>query len=162
MPRQCVTERLWFDDLSGCHAATGSAEAIAIVHACKDPCHRNAVGYGDKALPNTHPDYLWLERPHNLYLNLVDPPVPLFKLESFAAFFAFVDREIVERPVLIHCNKGESRAPSLTLLYMAKRLRMLPDDSYVSAAEAFRAKYTYLPGRGIATFLEQNWAHLGS
>jgi hypothetical protein len=31
---------------------------------------------------------------------------------------------------LIHCNKAESRYPSLTLLQMAKRLRLSPNESY--------------------------------
>jgi predicted protein tyrosine phosphatase len=81
-------------------------------------------------------------------------------LPSFEAFLKFVDREIAERPVLIHCNQGESRAPSLTLLYMAKRLDALPCDSYVAAATEFRRKYTYNPGRGIETWLTTNWSKI--
>ncbi len=160
MARHHVTEKLCFDDLSGCLKEKEIGK-IAIVHACKEPCHRHAVGYQDRSLDSGHPHYLWLEKPHHLYLNMIDPPAPLFKPESFAAFFRFVDREITQRPVLIHCNKGESRAPSLTLLYMAKRLGLLPNESYQAAAAAFSAKYPYKPGKGIATYLEKNWNGLG-
>ncbi|MBI1326029.1 MAG: hypothetical protein GC136_00125 [Alphaproteobacteria bacterium] len=157
MPRIYVTDNLCFDDLSGC----GNASAdMAVVHACKDPCHKRAVGY-TKSLEITHKNYLWLEAGRHLYLNMVDPPVPLFKPESFTKFFEFVDRAIKTRPVLIHCNKGESRAPSLTLLYMAMRLGLLPNDSYEAAAAKFRALHPYKPGQGIAMFLSQNWKSLG-
>ncbi|MDP9175312.1 MAG: hypothetical protein M3O30_15830 [Planctomycetota bacterium] len=155
--RMVITDRLSFGNESDCtHTADGS---IAVVHACKHPCHRHAVGYTN-TLPNTHPSYLVLERGHHLYLNLIDPPAPLFMMPSFEAFLRFVDREIAERPILIHCNQGESRAPSLTLLYMAKRLGLLPADTYSVAAEAFRQKYPYNPGRGIQSWLTTNWSKI--
>ena len=155
--RTVITDRLSYGNESECtHSTDGS---IAVVHACKHPCHRHAVGYTN-TLPNTHSNYLLLERGHHLYLNLIDPPAPLFMMPSFEAFLRFVDREIAERPVLIHCNQGESRAPSLTLLYMAKRLAALPSDSYAAAATAFRQKDTYNPGRGIETWLTTNWSKI--
>lgn len=157
MPRTQIHDRLFFDDIGGC----GDDPAFSYVHACKDPCHRAQVGYVKNLVP-THPQYLATERPRHLYLNLVDPPVPLFKPKSFQIFFEFVDREIVLRPVLIHCNKGESRAPSLALLYAAKRLRILPDESYEVARKVFEERYPYKPGLGIATFLNDHWADLGA
>ncbi|HEY1686485.1 MAG TPA: hypothetical protein VGG19_17105 [Tepidisphaeraceae bacterium] len=153
--RTIISERLSFGNESACtHITDGT---IAVVHACKEPCHRNAVGYSTRTIPNTHPNYLALEHGHHLYLNLIDPPQPLFMIPSFEAFLRFVDREIAERPVLIHCNQGESRAPSLTLLYMAKRLAILPNESYSAAATAFRQTHAYNPRRGIQTWLITNW-----
>lgn len=156
--RILINERLSFGNESACtHITDGT---IAVVHACKEPCHRGAVGYTTRSIPSHHPNYLVLERGHHLYLNLIDPPQPLFMMPSFEAFLKFVDREIAERPVLIHCNQGESRAPSLTLLYMAKRLDALPSDSYAGAATVFRQKYAYNPGRGIETWLTTNWSKI--
>jgi hypothetical protein len=153
--RILINERLSFGNESACTDITDGT--IAVVHACKEPCHRGAVGYSTRTIPSNHPNYLVLERGHHLYLNLIDPPAPLFMLPSFEAFLKFVDREIAERPVLIHCNQGESRAPSLTLPYMAKRLDALPSVSYAAAAIAFRQNYAYNPGRGIETWLTTNW-----
>ena len=153
--RTSVSDRLSFGDESECsHLRDGS---LAVVHACKDPCHRHSVGYTTRTIARGHPNYLFLERDHHLYLNLIDPEQPLFMMTSFDAFLRFVDREIVDRPVLIHCNQGESRAPSLTLLYMAKRLGSLPNDSYESAATAFRVQFRYSPSRGIQIWLTNNW-----
>ena len=148
-----VTDRLSFGDESECcHARDGS---LAVVHACKTPCHKGAVGYTTTSLSNGHPHYLSYEEPHHLYLNLIDPPIPLFMLPSFDTFLRFVDGEIGARPVLIHCNQGESRAPSLALLYMAKRLGTLPNDSYESAASAFRVQFRYSPSRGIQLWYDE-------
>lgn len=152
--RTQVMERLSFGDESECIRRADND--FAVVHACKIPCHRSAVGYTNN-LPSNHPHYLAFESGNHLYLNLIDPETPMFMLPSFTAFMAFVDRQIVERPVLIHCNQGQSRAPSLTLLYMAKRGH-LPAESYDAAAAAFREKYPYLPGKGIVTWLRANWA----
>jgi predicted protein tyrosine phosphatase len=102
-----------------------------------------------------------MERGNHLYLNMVDPPIPLFKPEMFKIFFAFMDKQISNRPVLIHCNQGLSRAPSLTLLYMAKRLNLLPNTSYQDALLEFEKNYPYQPGKGIETFLTNYWDSLG-
>lgn len=153
-----VTDRLYFGDLSAGHRGIPGA---ATVHACKDPCHKQAVGY-EKSLDPTHPNYLSCERDSHLYLNMVDPPVPLFKHETFKIFFEFVDRHIASKPIVIHCNQGLSRAPSLALLYMAKRLDLVPNSDYASARCAFERQFPYSPGRGIETFLSAEWSSLGA
>jgi len=58
-------------------------EGWATVHACKSPCHQRAVGYR-KSLSSSHPNYLVLEEAPNLYLNMIDPPVPLFMPPLFS------------------------------------------------------------------------------
>jgi len=157
-PLQSITPNLFFGDLTAGHRAPSNS---AIVHACKDPCHKQALGY-DKQLDNGHPDYLGRVKGTHLYLNMIDPPVPLFKREMFKMFFDFVDEQIAQRPVVIHCNQGKSRAPSLTLLYMAKRMKLLPDTDYLAARRAFEQKYAYEPGKGIETYLSTEWASLGA
>jgi predicted protein tyrosine phosphatase len=154
--RNFVSDHLAFGDESICtHDTSG---AVAVVHACKEPCHRHAVGYSARSLPSSHPNYLVLEADFHLYLNLIDPPGPLFMMPSFTAFMQFVDKHIPERPVIVHCNQGESRAPSLALLYAAKRFGLFPARSYSEAASPFRETFPYNPGRGIARWLSENWA----
>lgn len=82
-------------------------------------------------------------------------------MQSFDSFFAFVDKHIEEREVVIHCNQGESRAPSLALLYAAKRSERFPNESYALAARAFQAEFVYNPGRGIHSWLATHWTELG-
>ena len=134
----------------------------AVVHACKHPCHAAAVGYSGN-LPASHPNYLAFETGDDLMLNIIDPPIPLFKPELFAAFLAFAARKTEDgKTLLIHCNQGESRAPSLALLFLAKVAGTISDDSYAAAREDFEKMFRgYRPGGGIQTYLGANWSALG-
>ena len=159
MIQTCVTDLLYFGDGASC--SSENSQKYAMIHACKDPCHRRAVGYSEKSLNPAHPSYLAYEEDNQLFLNLIDPPVPLFKLESFKIFLAFATcANGSDQPVLIHCNQGQSRAPSLALLYMAKGLGLLPNESYAAARADFEEKFPYAPGKGIEIFLEENWFDL--
>lgn len=156
-------EELAIGDLDACPMATTSGRWRAVVHAAKDPCHRAFVQYQGN-LPPSHPEYLWALRGRDMALNLIDPPVPLFRAESFIRAMDFMDtfRE-GDDPLLVHCNNGLSRAPSLVLLYMARRLKTIPDDSYAVARAVFETMIppgTYQPGQGIQTFLAGNWEAL--
>ncbi len=149
---------LGFGDIDTC--ALAGNEDRAVVHACKFPCHRSVVGYQNQICKD-HPCYLAVEKDGDLYLNIIDPPLPLFQPKSFEIFFDFVDRHLHKKPLVIHCNKGESRAPSLALLVMAKRMFNLPCNSYADARAEFEKRYNYNPGKGISRFLEENWEVLG-
>ena len=145
-------------DQSGCYRNPGRP----VIHACKDPCHRRAVGYRTAALANTHPDYLATHRGNHLYLNLIDSSTPLFYTESFGIALDFLDEHTRSGcPIVIHCNSGLSRAPSLALLWLAKRAHALPAATYAEAADQFRAHMpAYAPGAGIAQFLATHWETL--
>lgn len=43
-----------------------------VVHACKEPYHRQALGYSGRGAPKDHPEYLIARREGRLILNLVD------------------------------------------------------------------------------------------
>jgi hypothetical protein len=155
-----VYDRLYVGDGATCQL--GSAQ-LAVVHACKSPCHQRAAGYTG-SLPSTRPNYLVLQDPCDLYLNIIDPPLPLFKIETFAHFLLFASQHYDGGgSVLIHCNQGESRAPTLALVFLAKHLKVIPSDSFSAAKEAFVLRYEgYRPGLGIQQFLTKNWAMVGS
>ena len=129
----------------------------AVVHACKSPCHQRIIGYKG-SLQQNHPNYLIYEHGAHLFLNIIDPPVPLFKPQLFHTALDFINQHIQARKVLVHCNNGLSRAPSIALLFLAKRSREVSNESYVKAVSDFKKLYSfYRPGRGIATYLSQNW-----
>ena len=132
----------------------------AVVHACKFPCHQKAVGYSGN-LSRKHPNYLVLERGTHLFLNMIDPDTPLFKPPLFDSALSFMDRYFPTHKVLIHCNKGNSRAPSLALLYLSKCIQVINSESYATAAKDFRTKFPgYQPGRGIQTYLTKHWTEI--
>ena len=131
----------------------------AVVHACKSPCHQRAVGYRG-SLSRHHPHYLALEQGPALYLNLIDPPTPLFMAPSFNSFLAFSRVQLEDgRKILIHCNQGESRVPSLALLLLAKLVGSISNESYGAARAEFEALFNgYNPGMGIQKYLADHWS----
>lgn len=157
---QKVYDRVW---VAGAQECRSGGDGWAVVHACKDPCHRQAVGY-QGSLRSSHSNYLALLREQDLFLNLIDSPKPLFKAASFSTFLDFADTQWRQgRQLLIHCNQGESRAPSLALLLLAKRCSALDDSSYAAARAQFTRLFpNYRPGAGIQEYLSANWAALGN
>lgn len=136
-----------------------SRDDWAVVHACKNPCHTQAVGYRG-SLSSDHPNYLLLRDGRHLYMNLIDPEAPLFMEESFTGFRTFAsEHRSSEKNILIHCNQGLSRAPSLALLFLAKEVGEIPADSYQDARRAYEElDPRYAPGEGIQKFLRDRWA----
>ena len=150
-----ISERLFIGSLVDCRVGD---EDWAVVHACKSPCHQRAVGYHG-SLPNTHPNYLVLKEADDLYLNIIDPAVPLFKPPLFISFleFAICQWELGKK-VMIHCNQGESRAPSLAMLFLSKFKKEISSESFDAAKQDFQPKYPqYQPGLGIQIYLSENW-----
>ena len=90
---------------------------------------------------------------------MIDPPAPLFKVEMFERFLAFARTKYNSgASLLIHCNQGESRAPSLALLFLTKHIGKLPNTSYTDARQVFEKRFpAYQPGLGIQQFLATNW-----
>lgn len=131
----------------------------AVVHAYP-ACHRNTLGYTTVLAPEGPEQHL-ARREQHLLLNMRDAEQPGFyrKEAMIDPALAFID-EMRERgaSVLIHCEQGMSRSPSLALLYLATRLGALPAASLGEAEAAFQAIYPrYAPGYGIWAHLKQHW-----
>jgi len=134
---------------------------IAVVHAVKHPCHQRILQYKG-SLPSSHPHYLSFRQDQDLYLNIIDPNMPLFKLETFKIFMEFAREQegVNNRQLLIHCNSAQSRAPSLAMIYY-KELEGLQDKSYDFVKQEFLLKYPdFDPGAGIEAFMIANWEQL--
>jgi len=140
-----VAENLFVGDDSSC---TRSSE-MAIVHACKHPCHQNELGYSG-SLPQDHPEYLIALRDSDLFLNIVDMDRKLaheYTEPIVSATLDFIDEKIESQEVLIHCNQGQSRSPALAMLFLAKRTNELTDTSYREAKQEFNGRYSrFQPG----------------
>jgi predicted protein tyrosine phosphatase len=136
-------------------------EGWAIVHACKEPYHRQVLGYSGRAAPKSHPEYLIARRGNRLILNLVDAADPAYiPDEIMDSAIAFIHAELsTGQRVLVHCNQGLSRSPGIAMLYLATHTDRVSRDSFESAVAAFRAIYPpFAPAPGIAGWLFQRWA----
>lgn len=131
----------------------------AIVHAYP-ACHRDALGYTTPLAPKG-PEQLLARREQHLFLNMRDAEEPTFysKEALIDPALAFMDEmRAKEANILIHCEQGLSRSPSLALLYLATRLGALPNASLAAAEEQFKTLYpNYSPGYGIWAHMQRNW-----
>lgn len=129
-------------------------ETWIVVHACKEPYHRQALGYAGRSAPKDHPEYLFARRNNAMILNLVDVDDPAYvRAEIVDAAVDFINSHTASR-VLVHCNQGRSRSPTLAMLADAKSLA----ENFEDAEKEFRARYApYNPGRGMREFAKANW-----
>ena len=131
-----------------------------VVHACKEPYHRQALGYTGRGAPKTHPEYLIARRGDRLILNLVDADDPNYiPKEIINAALDFINEGLTNRiKTLVHCNQGESRSPAIAFLYLASHTDKIPKSSLEEAESAFREIYpNFNPGKGIHGFFAAYW-----
>lgn len=157
-------KHFYVGDDGDCRFLRGDAD-LFIVHACKSPCHSEGVGYKGN-LDKKHPYYLTYQTKNDLYLNIIDADTPLpaeFGDPIFKKALDFIESKYNKSPyskVLVHCNRGQSRSPSIALVFMAKKGE-IDSISYDTATRDFKKLYPeYAPGKGIAHYLENNWAKL--
>lgn len=96
-----------------------------VIHACKDPAHRQRLGYTGHSAPKGE-YYLSVhdigDKRDDLYLNLIDGrskvymPDALFEEVILAMRTALIDK----RKIVVYCNKGQSRSPGLVLMYLLR------------------------------------------
>jgi len=130
-----------------------------VVHACKEPYHRQELRYTSRGAPKGHPEYLIAKRERRLILNLVDAPDPNYiPKEIIDAVIDYIHEGLGNsHKVLVHCNLGESRSPSIGLLYLAIYTDKVQKD-FAMAEQTFREIYpAYKPGLGMRGFMMKNW-----
>lgn len=133
-------------------------EGWRIVHACKEPHHRQALGYSGRAAPKDHPEYLFCtrNRGQRMILNLVDVDNPAYvSPRIIRAAVDFIHAARADNcKVLVHCNQGRSRSPTIAMLAMAADL---VDDFDVAEAEFSNLYPDYQPARGMNEFARAHW-----
>lgn len=107
-----------------------------------------------------HPNYIYYEKENRLSLNWVDGAAYLYNwsgAETFNKVLNFIEKWSNQRKILIHCDQGRSRAPTLGLLYLAKRLKIIPNDSFENAKNEFIEIYPNYYPSGIGGYVAQHW-----
>jgi hypothetical protein len=135
-------------------------EGWAVVHACKEPFHRMALGYTTKGAPKEHPEYLWSERMGNRFaMNIVDAPKSeFFDKGMINKALSYIEQKLGEGlKVLCHCNVGESRSASICLLYLIKHGAIKGDTLEDCEAEFMKVYPEYNPGAGMRGFMKYHW-----
>ena len=74
----------------------------------------------------------------------------------------FIKDNIQIKPVLIHCNKGQSRSPFLALIYLS-RLQIISNKSFHDAAMHFIEIYPMFSiGTGLYSYARAHWEDIMS
>lgn len=133
-----------------------------VISAAKEPWHRRAVGYTTPGAPKTHFEYLMALRPNHMILNLVDVADPAYIRDEIVNGTMLVIHEMLgpNRKILIHCNQGLSRSPTLGMLYLRHYTDKLPQDDYDEGVAFFRGAIypAYAPAKGMADYARQHWS----
>lgn len=153
-----VTQNLFIGDDFDC---LSSGSNYAVIHACKT-CHQKGVDYKGN-LNSNHPNYLIYKNDDHLFLNMVDMERELlakFTHPIMESALSFIRVHIEIQKILIHCNQGQSRSPSIGLLYLAQTGN-ISNNSYKDAVKDFINIYpAYNPGIGIQLYLQKHWQSL--
>jgi predicted protein tyrosine phosphatase len=145
-----VYRRLWVGD-EGDEAKVRYKPDWWVLHAAKEPYHRRFVGYTSVGADPDGEEYLFARRGVKLALNLVDArDIKYIPDAVLDAGLAFIDEAMATAAhVLVHCNKGESRGPSLALLWLHKQ-------GLVTSIREFQRLYPrYIPGKGMKEAVEK-------
>lgn len=123
--------------------------------------HRSMLSYSGMAAPKG-PKYLHTEDGQHMALNLIDVDDPAFIPEAaIETGLRFVHKHIMDgQCVLIHCNAGQSRGPTLALLFL-RTVGELPY-GFPTAEKVFRSMYPdYRPAAGMRGFAREHWKKFG-
>lgn len=135
-----------------------------IVHACKIPYHKALLGYTGNVAPKDDSRYLFgYDDNGDLVLNIIDVADPAFYNEGMMnEAINFVIKALNEgKHVLIHCNQGESRAPTLALLVLNKI--GFYKCNFNDSRKHFKLIYnSYCPNKGIFDYVEKHWNKWGT
>ena len=154
-----IYDNIFVGDQNDYESKVKSQTGWAVIHACKEPYHRQALGYSGRAASKNHPEYLFAIRGEHLILNLVDvdnpdwiSPIIINRAVEFIS-----EAHKNSKPILIHCNQGLSRSAGIGLIYLA-HIGQLNNMSFEDAEEEYQLIYpSYSPAKGMREFIRNNW-----
>lgn len=136
------------------------AKDYATLLCAKNPYHKEIVGY-EGNLSRIHPNYLVVENPeqHIMALNMIDAPEKqYFSDEMVLAGIDFIGQQLNERNVLVVCNKGVSRSPTMCLMYLMAHGDFEKDQTHVQVFDSFRLNaVNWEPNTGILQYCIEFW-----
>lgn len=159
-----VYKNLYIGNIDDFYSLAPKSDEWAFVHATRT-VHFNVFGRAKiySKEEKSHDDFLYYVEDNRLSLNWMDGPAVFFEaggIKVFEEAMDFIDKWLPKRNVLVHCDQGVSRSPTLTLTYLSKRTDKLPAESFEKAKKKFVEIYPdYFPG-GIEKYVDKNWERI--
>lgn len=138
----------------------------AFLHCAKIPFHQKMARY-NRDLPRNHPDYKYKIIGNRMALNLIDfPEYDSIWKEHYKVMFhsavEFLNEQYYEegKKILIHCNQGISRGPSLAMLFLAN-IGFYNYKNFEETEKLFKNDYIkYNPKECIKNNIKNVWQEL--
>lgn len=137
-------------------------KGYAILSACKDGPwgHRAALRYKTMGAPKND-NYFYATRGKRMVLNLLDLDDPEFiKEDAIFPALKFINKHLkAGDKVLVHCNAGHSRGPTIAMMFLRTIGEL--NAGFLTSEKVFRVLYPkYDPGIGMRTFAREHWQQL--
>ena len=123
--------------------------------------HRDVVGYAGRSAPKDK-DYFYARPTENhMALNLIDADEPHYiRDEVIDPALKFIQERLdAGDRVLVACNRGISRSPSIVLLYL-RHIKDLPMGSHHGIAQFKKLYPKYSPNTGMLHYVKSNYSRM--
>jgi hypothetical protein len=152
-----IIKNLWLG--SDDDVAEAKRRGYSRLACCKygDDSHRSMLGYTTLGAPKNS-EYLFARRGNVMALNLLDLDDPAMIPDAvLQAGVKFITEQInAGNKILVHCNAGKSRSPSITMMYL-RSIGELPHGLRKSI-HVFKTLYPpFDPGHGMKYHLMEYW-----
>lgn len=119
--------------------------------------HQSVVGWSGRGCNKNNPYYLFKQTDDAIYLNMIDGDDPAYVNDDMInATLEFISSALGnQEKVFIYCSLGESRSPSIALMYLLENDLISTHNS----VEDFKSKYypNYFPKRGNLEYIRKRW-----
>lgn len=120
--------------------------------------HQSVVGWHGRGCNKDNPYYLFRREAHAIYLNMIDGTDPKYvNDEMINSALDFIHEHIENGDdVFIYCSLGESRSPSLALMYLLENSLI---EKNTNTINTFRQDYypNYNPKNGNLLYIKNRW-----
>lgn len=120
--------------------------------------HQSVVGWYGRGCNPDNPYYLFKREPDAIYLNMIDGDDPKYvNDEMINPALDFINQHLLNgKEVFIYCSLGESRSPSIALMYLLEHGLI---EKSVNTINLFRTNYypAFTPKNGNIQYIKQRW-----
>lgn len=120
--------------------------------------HQSVVGWQGRGCNPDNPYYLYKREEGGIYLNMIDSEDPKYIHDKMInETLDFIHQNLNNgQEVLIYCSLGESRSPSIALMYMLEYNLIEKSNETINI---FKSKYypNYLPKMGNLLYIKNRW-----
>ncbi|WGK70387.1 dual specificity protein phosphatase family protein [Candidatus Haliotispira prima] len=119
--------------------------------------HQSVVGWSGRGCNKDNPHYLFKQTNNAIYLNMIDGDNPAYVNDDMVnSALSFIKSSLDNNEIVfIYCSLGESRSPSIALMYLLEN-ELIEKKNVITE---FKSRYynDYLPKRGNLEYIQNRW-----